>query len=249
MHHVGEHHSIIPVIQNLGLMNQCLIHQSLNLGLLYEAKQLQRLDDDLAWLLQKAAGFNFISAIADGKTLLVGEGNLSFALSIAKKKRINPAKLVASTYEAKSNLSEAAASNASHLRMLGTTVLHGVDATKLSHALGSWRFDNIAFQFPHVGSREPEEGRNPNFILIRDFLKSAYQQLKPGGQVLISAVDSPHYQGAFQFEEAGELAGFKPPVSYPFEPSDYPGYNHTMTNDNEGALNSHDEFRTWIFKR
>lgn len=91
---------------------------------------------------------------------------------------------------------------------MGTTVLHGVDATKLSSSFGSWLFDNIVFQFPHTGSREVLEGRNPNFILVRDFLKSAGMQLARGGQVLVAAVDSPHYQGAFQFEEAAKIGKF-----------------------------------------
>lgn len=111
------------------------------------------------------------------------------------------------------------------------------------------RFDSIVFQFPHVGSREPVEEHNPNFILVRDFLRSAAAQLAPGGQVLISAVDSPHYEGAFQFDDAAEIAGFLPPEVYPFDPSAFPGYTHTMTHEEGDALDNHDAFGTWIFKR
>lgn len=99
-----------------------------------------------------------------------------------------------------------------------------------------------------MASRELIEGRNPNFILVRDFLESAAHQLKPGGKVYISAVDSPHYYGAFQFDEAAKTAGFGPPEVYPFDPKDFPGYTHTMTHEDESALDNHDKFATWVFE-
>jgi len=135
------------------------------------------------------------------------------------------------------------------LRALGATILHGVNAESLRASLGSWMFDSIIFQFPHVGSREPIEGHNPNFILVRDFLLSAGAQLKRGGQVLITAVDTPHYRGAFQFDEAADIAGFQPPESYPFDPNAFPQYEHTMTHQSGSALDAHDRFRTWVFKK
>lgn len=103
------------------------------------------------------------------------------------------------------------------------------------------------FQFPNAGSREPEYGRNPNFILIRDFFKSAATCVAPNGRILITAVDSPHYQGAFQLEEAAEKTGYRIIGSYPFDQESFPGYSHTNTNDDDSALEKHDEFKTWVF--
>jgi hypothetical protein len=197
---------------------------------------------------RKAKGFDFIAEIAAGKTLLVGEGNLSFAFSLTKDPRINPGRLTATVFERLSELSPEAEENAKKLRALGVSVLGNVDATKLSSALGYARFDNIIFQFPHAGSRDPVDGHNPNFILVRDFLKSAARQLARGGKVLISAVDSPHYRGAFQFEEVAEAAGFAPPQAYPFDPGKFRGYRHTMTHQPGSALDNHDEFATWVFR-
>lgn len=111
------------------------------------------------------------------------------------------------------------------------------------------KFDTIIFQFPHAGSREPIRGHNPNFVLVRDFLKSASAQLVYGGKVLITAVDSPYYRGAFQFEEAAKLAGFKEAETYPFDPSDFPGYVHTMAHEDGDALSHHDDFSTWVFRK
>lgn len=110
-------------------------------------------------------------------------------------------------------------------------------------------FDTIVFQFPHTGSRGSVQGHHPNFILVRDFLKSAALQLRIVGKVLIAAVDSPHYQGAFQCDEAAKIAGFSPPESYPFDPDAFPGYEHTMTHQRGSALDEHQRFLTWVFRK
>ena len=238
-----------PVICAMGLQNQMLISKALDLGLLHEAKQLQRLDSQLARLLYKSADFDFIAQAASGRTLLVGESNLSFSLGLAKHPSIKARQIIASTFERKDDLSEEAIANSEKLKSLGALALHGVDATKLSYVLGSWKFDTIIFQFPHTGSRESIEGHNPNFILVRDFLLSAAKQLSSGGVVLISAIDSPHYRGAFQFEDAAEIAGFLPPENYPFDLEDFPEYTHTMTNKEESALDAGDDLRTWVFRK
>ncbi len=190
----------------------------------------------------------FISQIRQGNTLFVGESNLSFALSIAKTPGIFTSNLIATTYEKDSDLSEEAQQNAEILKQSGASVLNGIDATKLEKYFPHQRFNTIVFLFPNAGSREPEYGRNPNCILIRDFLKSAATCLAPNGKILITAVDSPHYQGAFQFEEAAEKTGYRIIGAYPFDPQSFPGYSHTNTNDDDSALEKHDEFNTWVFE-
>ena len=190
----------------------------------------------------------FTYQVLKGNTLFVGEGNLSFALSITKVPYISTSNLVATTYEKDSDLSEEAQQNAKVLKQSGASVLNGIDATKLSQYFPQQKFDTIVFQFPNAGSREPEYGRNPNYILIRDFLKGAASCLVPSGKILVTAVDNPHYQGAFQFEEAAEKGGYGILGSYPFDPEFFPGYSHTNTNDDDSALEKHDIFKTWIFE-
>lgn len=190
----------------------------------------------------------FISQIQQGNTLFIGEGNLSFALSLAKASGITASNLVATTYEKISDLSEEAQQNSEILKRYGVSVINGIDATRLEQYFPHQKFHTIVFQFPNAGSREPEYGRNPNYILIRDFLKSATSCLMPDGKILITAVESPHYQGAFQFEEAAEKAGYNILGSYPFDPESFPGYSHTNTNDDDSALKKHDEFKTWVFE-
>jgi hypothetical protein len=127
-------------------------------------------------------------------------------------------------------------------------VLHGVDSAKIAARFSGRRFETIVFQFPHAGSREPIEGHNPNFVLVRDFLKNAVRLLNPNGVVLISAVDNPHYRGAFQFEAAAQEAGLADPVLYRFEADDFSGYVHTMTHQSGSALDNHDDLSTWVFR-
>ena len=189
-----------------------------------------------------------ISQIQSGSVLFVGEGNLSFSLSIAELPGTQATKIIATTYEKISGLSDETLANEDKLRQLGASVINGIDATKLDSTVLRQKFDTIVFQFPNAGSRDPKYGRNPNFILIRSFLKSAAHCLAPNGRILITAVDNPHYQGAFQFEEAAEKAGFNILGPYPFDPESFPGYSHTNTNDDESALEKHDEFKTWVFE-
>ena len=183
-----------------------------------------------------------------GDVLLVGEGNLSFAKSLLSMPASQITHMVATTYEKPRMLSGETVMHAQALQRCGAYVMHGVDATKLNEALPREKFDTIIFQFPNVGSREAKYGRNPNYVLVRKFLRSAKERLKPNGEVLVTAVDSPHYEGVFQFEEAADFADFKAPESYPFDPSLFSGYAHTNTNDNDSALEEHNKFVTWVFK-
>ena len=193
-------------------------------------------------------GFDLVAHIASGRCLLVGEGNLSFAKSLLNFQRVSPSKIVATTFERLNGLSEETTTNAKYLSEKGVVVLNGVNARKLNAAIGSNKFSTIVFQFPHAGRRHPVEGKNPNYILVRDFLNSARSHLTQNGCVCISAVDSPHYQGAFQFEKAAASAGYYPPSIYPFAPKRFKGYSHTMTHEDGSALGRHRNFKTWVFK-
>lgn len=196
---------------------------------------------------KRSEGFDFVRQVSSGRVLLVGEGNLSFTRSLLNFSRINRANITTTTFEQGSGLTAEAQENALYLKRNGVSVLHGVNARKLSATFGGAKFKTIVFQFPNMGKRGSSEGHNPNYILVRDFLKSAAKYIPQNGRVLISAVDSPHYQGAFQFDLAAKRAGYLPPLVYAFDPKRFKRYDHTMTHQSGDALSAHREFKTWVF--
>jgi len=224
--------------------------------------EVLRLRSDLAYVRLKARllqlkhklterePFDFVTAAKNGHTLLVGEGNLSFSLSLASRMGSTAAMLRATTYETQSNISDVAQHNAARLSKLGVAVLHGVDARRLEERFPVTRFKLVVFQFPNVASRRPLHARNPNHVLIRRFLRSARHVLAGNGRVAITVIDSPHYDGAFSMHEAAIWAGLSPPRIYPFRMGDYPSYMHSNTQDeNESALVKQDKLQTYVFDK
>ncbi len=191
--------------------------------------------------------FDFVNAVTNDRTLFVGEGNFSFCLSITGQIR-NPHNMVTTINEAQNKFSDLTKQNIKSLQRLGIKVFCKTDATRINNDFMGQIFQNIIFQFPHTGNREPIEGRNPNFILLRDFLKSAKPLLSYGGKVIVSMVDSPYYRGAFQLEEAGTEAKYKRYSIYKFNPLLFLNYIHTMTNEDESAISKNDDLITVVFE-
>ena len=183
-----------------------------------------------------------------GDVLLVGEGNLSFAKTLMTMPQTGVTRVTATVFEKERNASDETAKNAQSILHRGGEVLYGVDATRLDKSIARQKFDTIIFQFPNVGSRESKHGHTSNHVMIRRFLRSAASYLGEGGKVFITAVDSPHYAGAFKLDEAAAFAGYETPQCYPFDPSMFPGYSHTNTNDDESAIDDHKRFTTWVFR-
>ncbi|AAY61447.1 hypothetical protein RFEPED_0223 [Rickettsia felis str. Pedreira] len=221
--------------------------QQVKLGYYRRSTTLKVLDSKLLTLLKSITKYNFIPRINLGNSLLVGEGNLSFSVSLMKKLQQLP-RCITSTYEDYDDLSETAQLNTYKLRKFGINVLHNIDATKLHKNFNHNSFDTIIFQFPHSGSREEINGLNPNYILVRDFIVSASYVLKKHGLILITIVDSDFYNSIFQFEKLSQELKISTPIKYKFDPKDYPEYVHTMTNQDESAIENYSKFATWEFK-
>jgi hypothetical protein len=198
-------------------------------------------------LAKVAAKFNFPAQMQAGNVLFVGEGNLSFALTMSRKPSVTASSILATVYEAEEDLTDTAYDNARKLLKLGCSVKTGVDATHLSDTIGKRQFQTIIFQFPNVASRDPRYGQNPNHVLVTRFLKNARNHLRPGGLIAISTVDSPFYEGAFKMDEAAQKAGFMAPAIYTFDPKDYSGYTHQNTANEESAADGHTAFATFVF--
>ena len=198
-------------------------------------------------LAKVATKFDFTARMRVGGVLFVGEGNLSFALTMARKPRIPTASILATVYEAEEDLTDTTYENAKNLLNLGCSVKTGVDATRLADSIGKDQFQTIIFQFPNVASRDPRYGQNPNHVLVTRFLKSAQNHLKPGGLVVISTVDSPFYEGTFKMDKAARKTGFAAPGIYTFDPKNHPGYTHQNTANEESAADGHTAFATFVF--
>ena len=200
-------------------------------------------------LAKACAKFDFSARMRAGSVLFVGEGNLSFALTLCRKPCIPTSSILATVYETEEDLTDTAYENARKLLSLGCRVETGIDATRLSDTIGKRRFRTVIFQFPNVASRDPSYGQNPNHVLVTRFLKGIRNHLTTDGLTIISTVDSPFYEGAFKMGEAARKAGFVAPKIYNFAPTDYPGYTHQNTANEESAADGHTAFATFVFSR
>ena len=188
--------------------------------------------------------FDFCSRAKGGPALFVGEGNLSFACSVAERAK-HGTSIVATTHEAVDAITEATKRNRAALHRLGANVLHGVNATSLGERLQlGWH--TIVFQFPNAGSRRSVHGGTANHHLIRRFLRSCRKVLSSDGSVAVSTVDSAYYHGVFDVPRAAEATGFAINAVHPFYRTQWDGYGHTNTLDVGSALRASYRVCTWI---
>jgi hypothetical protein len=108
-------------------------------------------------------------------------------------------------------------------------------------------FGLIIFQFPNSGSRIPLWERNPNFILIKQFLRQAKQKISNQGRAVITTVDNSYYDKIFEFEKNALDAGFSKMSKFIFDPNDFPLYKHTMAHQNQNGIEKYDRFVTRVF--
>ena len=149
------------------------------------------------------------------RILTVGDGDLSFSLSLAK--HLKPASLCASVYDSETTLKQKYRHNAfDALRALNIEVLTGFDVTQPSswQQLGTQRFDAVIFQFPllpgfasHAEFQQQALTINTlNRRLLRLFLlNSTRYALDPDGQQL-SIITSKDVKPYLEWNIEGSLA-------------------------------------------
>jgi hypothetical protein len=140
---------------------------------------------------------------AEGSTLLVGEGDFSFAVALARRGKLDPKRhqLVATDLTEggyRGNLPEEVAARREHniqvLKEQGFTVHENVNALKLGDHFAPGSFDNIVWMgpWPAKAAGKGSAGAQARSItalrddLVIPFLRQAEPLLKPQGRVFLA---------------------------------------------------------------
>ncbi|KAK2440877.1 ferredoxin-fold anticodon-binding domain protein [Trifolium repens] len=169
---------------------------------------------------------------SDHQILLVGEGDFSFSLSLAKAFS-SATNIVASsldTYDDVIKKYKFAKSNLDKLKKLGACIFHGVDATKLQFDsyLKMKRFDRIIFNFPHAGFVRKEDDLlmiKMHKDLVYGFFKNARQMLVANGEIHVNHKMKPPYTH-WNTEKLAEQSFLVLIECAKFKKKDYPGYSN-----------------------
>ncbi|XP_059444817.1 uncharacterized protein At4g26485-like isoform X2 [Corylus avellana] len=164
------------------------------------------------------------------KILLVGEGNFSFAVCLAKA--FDTAEnMIATSVDSKEvwkNAYSNAKANLKELKKRTCTVLYHVDAHSMYRhpRLRSKLFDRIVFNFPHagfIGSESEKRQIELHRTLVRGFLSNANHMLTENGEVHITH-KTTHPFSKWEIVELAEEIGLRLVEKVPFERWFYPGY-------------------------
>ncbi|KAL5077290.1 hypothetical protein RYX36_016274, partial [Vicia faba] len=167
----------------------------------------------------------------DHEILLVGEGDFSFSLCLAKA-FASANNIVASSLDTHDDVIKKykhAKSNIDELKKLGACILHGVDATKMkSHShLNRRSFDRVIFNFPHAGFHGKRED-NLSLIkmhqhLVCGFFKNTSSMIWANGEIHVNHKTTPPYTN-WNIEKLAEESFLKLMECSHFKKEDYPGY-------------------------
>ncbi|KAL8135524.1 hypothetical protein AgCh_010244 [Apium graveolens] len=165
------------------------------------------------------------------KILLVGEGDFSFSKCLANAFG-SASNITATSLDSQESLMSkytAASANIQELKVLGCTILHGVDASVMRYdsRLNCCSFDRIVFNFPHSGIFKEKNAAVIELHkgVVRGFLRNAIEMLATNGEVHIThKTEDPYIR--WNLKELGEETGFCLVEKSSFYIWEYAGYSN-----------------------
>jgi len=173
------------------------------------------------------------------RILLVGEGDFSFSVCLAKAFG-SARNMVATSIDTQQDLVKKYSNGIENVREIeerGGLVLCGIDAKNMSQHffLKTQRFDRIVYNFPHVGFIFPEANGcqiKLNKRLVKGFLRNAKVLLrKEEGEIHVSHKDGEPYD-KWDLVRKAEKMGLVLKESVPFCKEKYPGYYNKRAHGN-----------------
>jgi len=190
------------------------------------------------------------------KTLLVGDGNLTFALALVTLFGGDGSGLAATTA-----LSRGASARAhgtmfedtvEALEASGASVAYGVECESLAsegarralrERIGGGSFDRATFNFPDAGcGRAGELSVRAQRALLMSYFENVQKVLKSSGEIRVTLRTSAPYSG-WNVEALAQKAGLAFKARVEFDASEFPGYEYSRTIDEDDArdMNGEDE--------
>ncbi|XP_057983362.1 uncharacterized protein At4g26485-like [Malania oleifera] len=166
------------------------------------------------------------------RILLVGEGNFSFAASLANAFG-SASNIFATSLDSKDDVMRkhpSARGNLERLESLECTIIHEVDAHTMSlhPSLSRLPFDRIVFNFPHAGFILPEHNQIQIRLhqkLVKGFFGSAGKMLAEGGEVHVTHKTTYPFS-EWKIEELAGECGLSLVERVEFCIWDYPDYKN-----------------------
>lgn len=140
-----------------------------------------------------------IKDFQDKKVLVVGDGDLSFSLSLCEHGRCQ--QVLATTWDNSTRLFKSfnnSKDNVENIIKNGGLVDYGIDATKLPQYYDKNSFDIVVWNFPHVPGKA---NIRRNRLLLNDFFLSAKEVIHDDGKIMVSLVGGQSGTNASNTEE------------------------------------------------